>query len=290
MKTEFNMISKLLSITSAAALAIIILSTPSQANQLIVSGTPGFGLGFTAVGGNALQVTSVTDGFQGIGEYKDPSLPDPTADPAYSTGFAQFGPINGVFCSSGSCGSFQTGAETNGVFPITDPAANQSFSYQSNSTTPVDAPGADFLTANITWTELDSNDNLMTGEPQGESQLIGTGAVTGLAGDTMFTTDFSSGVFDIVANFPPSNTASCSLTQLALGPPPVPPCPVTFEIFSFEGSDATPAPIIITTPIVTTPGVPEPMSSSMALGLALFCLWGTYQLRRRSRCHSAVPA
>jgi hypothetical protein len=288
MKTGFIMMSKLLSITSATALAII-LSTPPQANELIVSGTPGFGLGFTAVGGNALQVTSVTDGFQGIGEYKDPSLPDPTADPTYSTGFAQFGPINGIFCTPGPCGSFLTGAETNGVFPITDPAANQSFFYQSNSTTPADAPGTDFLTANIAWTELDSNDNPTTGESQGEAQLIGTGTVTGLAGDTMFTTDFSSGVFDIVANFPPSGTASCSLTQLALGPPPVAPCEVTFEIFTFEGSDATPGggagPGGPGTPIV-----PEPMSSSMALGIALFGLWGTYKLTRRERRHHGASA
>src|ERR1700752_4225784 len=102
------MMSKLLSITSATALAII-LSTPPQANELIVSGTPGFRLGFTAVGGNGLQVTSLDDGFQRRGEYKAPSLPPPTSDPAYSTGFAQFGPINGILCTPGPCGSFLTG-------------------------------------------------------------------------------------------------------------------------------------------------------------------------------------
>jgi hypothetical protein len=38
------------------------------------------------------------------------------------------------------------------------------------------------------------------------------------------------------------------------------------------------------------PPVPEPMSSSMALGLALFCLWGTYQLTRRERRHHGASA
>ena len=63
MKTGFIMLSKLLSITSAAALAII-LSTPTQANQIDVTGSlAGGSLTFTAVGGNALQVSS--DGFSG---------------------------------------------------------------------------------------------------------------------------------------------------------------------------------------------------------------------------------
>jgi hypothetical protein len=275
------MISKLLSITSATALAII-LSTPSQANEIVVSGTPGSQVQFTAVGGNALQVTSVTDGFQGIGEYKDPSLPDPTADPTYSKGFAQFGPINGIFCSSGSCGSFQTGQEASGVFPITDPAANQSFTYTSDQIPPADAnpPGTpDSLTASITWTELDANAPL-----PGEPQLNGTGVVNTSSGDAMFLTDFpAGGLFDIFARFPLSSPL-CDLTQLAAGSAS---CPVTFEIAAFEGADASPTSIIITTPIITT-AVPEPMSSFMAVGLALFCLWGMYQFNRRGPRHAAA--
>jgi hypothetical protein len=272
------MMSKLLSITSATALAII-LSTPSQANELIVSGTPGFQLGFTAVGGNALQVTSVTDGFQGIGEYKDPSLPDPTADPTYSTGFAQFGPINGIFCTPGPCGSFLTGAETNGVFPITDPAANQSFSYMSDSTTPTDSPGTpDSLTATIAWTELDAN------APFGEPQLLGTGVVNTSSGDAMFAmTDFPvGGLFSIFANFPLSGT--CDLTQLAAGPPS---CTVTFEIAAFEGSDATPGLPPPPPPLIETP---EPMSSFMVLALALCGLWGASLMMRRQSGVRFVPA
>jgi hypothetical protein len=231
-------------------------------------------LEFTAVGGNALQVTSVTNGFQGIGEYKDPNfLPDPTADPTYSKGSAQFGPINGVSCIPGPCGSFQTDKEASGVFPITDPAAKQSFSYTSDQVPPADAnpPGTpDSLTATITWTELDANAPL-----PGEPQLFGTGKVNTSSGDAMFEMDFpAGGLFKIFANFP--LTGSCDLTQLALGPPPVPPCPVTFEIAAFEGSDATPG--ITTTPPTTTP---EPMSSFMVLGVALSCLWGTFEVMRR---------
>jgi hypothetical protein len=268
MKTGFIMLSKLLSITSAAALAII-LSTSTQANQIDVSGTPGGSLTFTAAPGNALQVSS--DGFQGVGEYRDPSLPNPMADPTYSRGLAQFGPINGMIG-----GSFLTGPNIGptppGVF-IPIPPANQTFSYISDQVPPADAvpPGKpDSLTAVITWTKLAAN------APLGEPQLFGTGMVNTSSGDAMFTTDFPvGGAFDIFANFPLSSPA-CDLTQLALG------CSVTFEIATFEGSDATPG--------TTTTTTPEPMSSSMALGFALFCLWGTYQLTRRKRHHHGASA
>jgi hypothetical protein len=250
----------------------IVLSIQAQANQIDVSGTPGGSLTFTAAPGNALQVSS--DGFQGVGEYRDPSLPNPPADPTYSKGFAQFGPINGV-----TGGSFLTGPNIGptppGVFtPI--PPANQLFEYVSNAVPPADGGGAlDSLTATITWTKLAANAPL-----PGEPQLFGTGVVNTSSGDAKFTGDFPvSGVFDIFANFP--LTGSCDLTQLALGPPS---CAVTFEMAAYEGGDATPG----TTP--PPPGVPEPMSSSMALGLALFCLWGTYQLTWRERRDHGAPA
>ena len=52
----------------------------------------------------------------------------------------------------------------------------------------------------------------------------------------------------------------------------------------YEGGDATPAPPGLP-PGGTTPQVevPEPMSSFMALGMALFCLWSAYLVMRRGR-------
>jgi hypothetical protein len=209
---------KHVTITSAFILTLpitgaIVLSIPAQANQIDVSGTPGGSLTFTAAPGNALQVSS--DGFQGVGEYRDPSLPNPPADPTYPKGFAQFGPINGV-----SGGSFLTGPNIGptppGVF-IPIPPANQAFGYVSDAVPPADAvpPGKpDSLTATITWTKLAANAPL-----PGEPQLFGTGVVTASDGDAMFTKDFpKAGTFDIFANFPLSG--GCDLTQLALGPPP----------------------------------------------------------------------
>jgi hypothetical protein len=92
-------------------------------------------------------------------------------------------------------------------------------------------------------------------------------------------TDFRWAVINIFANFPLSGP--CDLTQLAAGPPS---CEVTFEVASFEGSDATPGLPPPPPPLI----VPEPMPSFMVLGLALGGLWGAYLMMRRERGQSGV--
>ena len=139
------------------------------------------------------------------------------------------------------------------------------------------------LSMGITWTSLVPN------APLGEPQLFGTGVITAIQGDDTFTSDFGmiGDLVNIFANFPLTGPP-CDLTELATGSEA---CSGAFQIVaSFEGGDATPA------GGGGGPGgggmmpVPEPMSSFMALGLALFCLWGTYQSTRRERRHLGASA
>ena len=90
------------------------------------------------------------------------------------------------------------------------------------------------------------------------------------------TDDFPAGsTINITAKFPLGG--GCDLTQLAT----MVDCTATFEFASFEGTDAlTPGtpPLPPVPPLVETP---EPMSSLLGLGIALFCLWGAYLVTRR---------
>jgi hypothetical protein len=267
MKTGFIMISTLLSTASASALAIIV-SMPAQAGEIDVAGTTG-SLTFAAAPGNTLEVSS--DGFGGIANYMSGS---PSSDSSGSATFFQINPPTG---------SFLTGTANAGSPPFFTPIppANETFNYTATS-----GP-ADSLTADITWDTVISN----TAIPGSEPQLHGTGVIRpGVTGDSTFTMDFpEGGGIDITANFfSPSGSFPCTLTDLAAGPPA---CAVTMQIASFEGGVVTPGggggpggggmmP----------PDLPEPMSSITTLGLALFCLWGTYQLTRRERRDHGVSA
>jgi hypothetical protein len=252
MKAGFIMISKLVSTASAAALAII-FSMPAQAGEIDVAGTTG-SLTFTAAGMNTLEVSSLL-GFSGIAFYMSDSP---------SSGVASFGSLD-----------FFTGPEVAGIFTAIPPA-NQLFSYES-FTGPDPTP--DSLTVEIAW------DQVVANAPLGEPQLVGTGLVTFSDGDDTFIMDFPvGGGINITANFPLAANSPCDLTQLAMGSPS---CLVTFEIASFEGDVITPgAPPLPPTGPPPQIEVPEPISSFTALGIALCCLWGRYQLTRRERGRS----
>jgi hypothetical protein len=147
--------------------------------------------------------------------------------------------------------------------------AAETFTYQSNGA------GLDQMTALISWDEVISNQ-----PPPSEPQLVGTALIETSSGDPSFATDdFPAGsIIDIGANFPLNG--SCSLTQLAT----MTDCTAIFEFASFEGTPDALTPGLPGGPQgPQTPGVPvpEPMSSFMALGVALCCLWGTYRVVRR---------
>jgi hypothetical protein len=245
-------------ITTAIALALVSASafgnplcTAPETSCITVAGTTG-SVTFTAVGGNALGVMS--SGFDGNAMF------NPAMGPS-DIGKAAFGMMN-----------FLTGAEVAAGmaaanFPIPSAPPNvptESFTYQTTTTS-----STDDLMATITWTELKAN------APNGEPQLIGTAVITMSSGDSQFTGDFPmGGTGTLFVDFPLIQPGSpCDLTELAT----MTNCTVTMEMASFEGGDLTPG----------VPGVPEPMSSFMALGMAVCCLWGTYQLTRRERGQSA---
>jgi hypothetical protein len=271
MTAEFIMIKSLLSTASAAAALAIIFSMPSQAEQISFIQNSS-GLTFAAAPGNTLEVT--TTGFGGMADYCNiacfgPSaMPDPVHD---SSGNASFGPV-----------TFFTGTVNTGPPDFFIPVAgspSELFTYQQTSASPPGTP--DFLKANITWTEVVSNTSISTSEPMLIS--VGAGMIIASSGDSAFTTAFPvGGDIDLTLNFfsPLAGGFPCTLTALAAGSSA---CPVTSMSASFEGGDATPG--VVMTTIITTTGqqVPEPMSTFTALGIALFCLWGAYQLMRRER-------
>jgi hypothetical protein len=142
------------------------------------------------------------------------------------------------------------------------PPANEDFKFQA---------GPDSLDATITWTELTAP--AVSVEPQ----LFGTGLINTSSGDSQFEMDFPAGGGISISsglNFPLAPPI-CSLADLAAGSSN---CNgLTREMSTLEGGDAMPGP-----PNTT----PEPMSSLMALGVALSCLWGTRQMMRRQRDRS----
>jgi hypothetical protein len=253
MKTGFIIISKLVSTATAAALAVIV-SMPAQAGEIDVA-VPTGSLTFTAAGMNTLEVSS--SGLSGSASYVSGS---PSSD---SSGSAAFGLLD-----------FFTGPEAAGIFPAIPPA-NQLFTYQSATGPDDSSPTPDSLTVEIAW------DQVVANAPLGEPQLVGTGLVISSDGDLTFTTDFPvGGGINIVANFPLAANSPCDLTQLAGS------CPVTFEVALFEGDVVTPGLPPLPPPPPPQIQIPEPLSSFMALGIALCCLWGTYQVTRRERNRS----
>ena len=267
------MIKSLLSIASAAL--AVIFSMPSQAEQIILNQNSS-GITFENNTGNTLEVT--TTGFGGSANFyaNSPAMLDPLHD---SSGTGSFGPVKFF------TGTVNTGPPAPPNFFIPVPGSpSELFKYQSTSG-PADSPGtSDFLQANITWTEVVSNTSISTSEPQLIS--IGAGVIlSGVTGDSTFMNDFPvGGDIDITLSFFSTNPQGfpCTLTDLAAGT-----CSVTSESASFEGGIATPGGGG-GTGRVGTPVVPEPMSTFMALSIALGCLWGTYQVTQRgSRHHSA---
>jgi hypothetical protein len=237
-------------ITAAAVLALLsapAFGTPCPPGPCIAINGSG-SLTFTQAANNSLEVSSGP--LSGMASYVS-SIPGND-----SSGTATFGTTH-----------FFTGPEVvasspPGVF-IAVPPADQTFHYQSNT--------GDDLRADITWMEVVAN------APAGEPQLVGTGDITSSVGN--IATDFPApdGMFSITANFP----ASCGLELLVAGQ-----CSGNVSMAMFEGLDDF-------TPFsggggpggggMMPPDLPEPMSSFMAVGLALCCLWGTYQWTRRER-------
>jgi hypothetical protein len=239
------MMKNLLAIASSAL--AVTLAIPTQAGQIFIAGTPLLDtVKFTAEPLNSLRVSAPL-GFDGNATYVPDIGPMDTAK-------VQFGLLD-----------FFTGSESAGVFTAIPPA-DQTFNYQSIS-------GSDQLTADITWSQVVANAPL-----PGEPQLVGTALITSSSGDPSFMTDdFPAGsTINIAANFPLGG--GCDLTQLAT----MVDCTATFEFASFEGTDAlTPGTPPLPPPPPPLIETPEPMSSLMGLGIALFCLWGAYRLTRR---------
>lgn len=268
MKAGFIMISKLLSMASAAALAII-LSTPTQANPvgpfIAIGASSGPALTFSAAGGNTLEVSS-SAGFSGIASFD------------VGTSTTSFTPIASGVANFGTMDFFTGQPDATGVFTaLAGPPGSpiETFSYQSSGNT-------EDLTAEITWNEVVSN------APIGEPQLIGTGMILTCSGDATFTSDFCvPGAFTIGGtmgqgiNFP----TGCDLLSLASGN-----CSGTTSEPAFleggnviPGSVSPPPPPPPPPPLIT---VPEPMSSVAALGIALCCLWSAFALFRGERYKS----
>jgi len=239
------MMKNMLVIASAALAAT--LAIPAQAGQIFIAGTASFGtVKFTAEPLSSLRVSAPL-GFDGNATYVPDMGPTDTAS-------VQFGTLD-----------FFTGPESAGVFTAIPPS-DQTFNYESN------LGGVDQLTAEITWTQVVANAPL-----PGEPELVGTAFIQSSSGDPSFMTDdFPAGsTINITAKFPLGG--GCDLTQLAT----MVDCTATFEFASFEGTDAlTPGtpPLPPVPPLVETP---EPMSSLLGLGIALFCLWGAYLVTRR---------
>jgi hypothetical protein len=185
------------------------------------------------------------------------------------SGSATYGPDSGQV-SFGAM-DFTTEPLTMGVFPITSPAATESFAYIANVADPdnPDTSGPNFLdqmTMTISWNQLVNG---------GEPELDGTGTVLKSFRDTAFTTDFPvGGSATVTAKFP----TACDLAS-GFGADT---CDIlaSMDIGKFEGGDAIPGGSAPPQQPPPPPIVPEPMSSFMALGMALCCLWGTYQLTR----------
>jgi hypothetical protein len=114
-------------------------------------------------------------------------------------------------------------------FPITSPAATESFSYIANFADN-DNSGPDFpdqMTMTISWNQLVNG---------GEAELDGTGLILTSTGDTPFVTDFPVGGTTTVHGFFPTQ---CSLDNINGGANA---CDIlaAMDIGKFEGGDATP--------------------------------------------------
>jgi hypothetical protein len=235
--------------TSAAAILALAATIPTgaHADQILMGGLLPDALNFTPQPGDMLNVS--TSGFSNLAQYG----PEP------DMGQVHFGAM--VFTTDPLMPGPPGQAS---FFPITSPAATESFSYIANFADP-DNSGPDFpdqMTMTITWNQLVN---------AGEEELDGTGVVLTSSGDTAFTTDFPVGGATTVTGFFPTD---CQLGNFGSGP-----CDILagMQIGKFEGGDTTPGGGGGTPGGPGTPFVPEPMSSFMALGLALCCLWGAYQ-------------
>ena len=241
-------------ISSAVIALAAAVSTGAHADSISITGSLSLveALTFTP-SGTALQISS--PGLFGAAFYG----PD--------TGVAIFGPTN--FTTEPLTPGQQPGDLS--FFPITSPAATQTFQY--TATIDPDNLGPDFpdqLKMTITWNQLVNG---------GEAELDGVGLITESSGDIPFVTDFPLGGLATVHGFFPTN---CSLQGGN--------CDIlaAMDIGRFEGGDATPQGGVVPPlqPPPFTPPVPEPMSSFVALGTALCGLWGAYVVIRRKTSQS----
>ena len=189
-------------------------------------------------------------------------------------GTATFGPTDFV------AGPLETNTPITGVstFPVPAPgypAGLETFHYASGS-------NSDTLDALINWTTV---------QDATEVQLQGIGVVTGLNVDpsdtSSFGTEWQNGeaVQMAVAYFP-IGAGGCDLATLVTTGCLGGIVPVTMELSYFEGASVTPGlPGLPGGPPPLT-DLPEPMSSFVALGIALCCAWGMYPLIRRQRSRS----
>jgi hypothetical protein len=243
-------------ITSAAAIVALAAasSISAHADDIVMGGMLNQALLFTPEAGNTLNVSTLSPfGFGNSATYG----PD--------TGVVSFGPMN--FTTQ----PLMAGSPS--FFPIIPPAT-ESFEYQAiidpdnPNTSGPNFP--DTMTMTISWNQLVNG---------GEEELDGTGVVLASSGDTPFTTDFPVGGMTTVQGFFPTD---CQLNNFGSGT-----CDILsgMQIGKFEGGDLPPG-VPPFQPPPFMPPVPEPMSSLMALGMAVCCLWGTYQLTRRYRDQS----
>jgi hypothetical protein len=251
METEMKLIISAAAIVALAAAS----STGAHADDIIMGGMLNQALVFTPEAGNTLNVSTLSPfGFGNSATYG----PD--------TGFVSFGAMN--FTTQ----PLMAGSPS--FFPIAPPAT-ESFEYQA--ITDPDNPNTsgpnfpDTMTMTISWNQLVNG---------GEAELDGTGLILTSAGDTPFVTDFPVGGTTTITGFFPT---SCNLMNFGSGS-----CDILsgVEIAFFEGGDTPPGVVPPLQPPPFMPPVPEPMSSFMALGMAVCCLWGTYQLTRRYRDQS----
>ncbi|HKM69377.1 MAG TPA: hypothetical protein VJX94_04770 [Stellaceae bacterium] len=190
-------------------------------------------------------------------------------------GTATFGPTDFV------AGPLETNTPITGVstFPVPAPgypAGLETFTYASGS-------NSDTLTALISWNTV---------QDATEVQLQGTGTVTTVNVDpsdtSSFGTEWQMGepVQMAVAYFP-IGAGGCDLATLVTTGCPGGIVPVTMELSYFEGASVTPGqpglPGGGPPPLIDAP---EPMSSFVALSIALCCAWGMYPLIRRQRSRS----
>jgi hypothetical protein len=248
------------------ALAIA-FSIPAQADPIFINGDFSQALTFTAVPPLPSDNVEVsTSGFSctNCASYGFAG----GSGPSYN-GTATFGPTDFV------AGPLEANTPIAGVSTFLVPApgfpaGSESFHYASGT-------NSDTLDATINWTTV---------QDATEVQLQGTGFVTGVNVDpsdsSTFGTEWQTGeAVEMAVAYFPIQSGGCDLATLVTTGCPGDFAPITMELSYFEGAQVTPGPPL--PPVPPLIDAPEPMSSFVALSIALCGAWGMYPLMRRQR-------